>query len=62
MCSAAEKRRIPYQREVLDGGSPMPGHPDVPLRRTGGLPVHPCRYVHSPSEMVDYEDVRILLN
>ena len=58
MGRTAEKHRIPYQREVLDGGSTdaraiQMTHAGVPV---GCLSI-PCRYVHSPSEMVDYEDV-----
>lgn len=54
----ALKARIPTQREVLTGGSTdaraiQMTRSGVP---TGGL-VLPCRYVHSPSEMIDYDDV-----
>jgi endoglucanase len=59
MCSTAEKRRIPYQREVLDGGSTDARA--IQMTRSGvpaGCLSIPCRYVHSPSEMVDYEDVQ----
>ena len=59
MCSAAEKRRIPYQREVLDGGSTDARA--IQMTRSGvpaGCLSIPCRYVHTPSEMVDYEDVQ----
>ena len=54
----AKKAKIPTQREVLTGGSTDARA--IQLTRsgvpTGGL-VIPCRYVHSPSEMVDFEDV-----
>ena len=54
----AQKAKIPIQREVLTGGSTDARA--IQLTRsgvpTGGL-VIPCRYVHSPSEMVDYGDV-----
>jgi tetrahedral aminopeptidase len=59
MCSTAEKKRIPYQREVLDGGSTDARA--MQMTRSGvlaGCLSVPCRYVHTPSEMVDYEDVQ----
>jgi endoglucanase len=59
MCSTAEKRRIPYQREVLEGGSTDARA--IQMTRSGvpaGCLSIPCRYVHTPSEMVDYEDVQ----
>ncbi len=59
MCSTAEKRGIPYQREVLDGGSTDARA--IQMTRSGvpsGCLSIPCRYVHSPSEMVDYQDVQ----
>jgi putative aminopeptidase FrvX len=54
----AQRTKIPTQREVLTGGSTdaraiQITRSGVP---TGGL-VLPCRYVHSPSEMIDYDDV-----
>jgi putative aminopeptidase FrvX len=59
MCSTAEKKRIPYQREVLEGGSTDARA--IQMTRAG-VPVGclsiPCRYVHTPSEMVDEEDVQ----
>jgi putative aminopeptidase FrvX len=55
---SAKAARIPTQREVLTGGSTDARA--IQLTRsgvpTGGL-VIPCRYVHSPSEMIDYGDV-----
>jgi endoglucanase len=59
MCAAAGKLRIPYQREVLDGGSTDARA--IQMVRSGvlaGCLSIPCRYVHTPSEMVDYEDVQ----
>jgi tetrahedral aminopeptidase len=54
----AQKEKIPTQREVLTGGSTDARA--IQLTRagvpTGGL-VLPCRYVHSPSEMMDYGDI-----
>ena len=59
MISMAEKNKIPYQREVLLGGTTDARA--MQLVR-GGIPVGcvsiPCRYVHSPSEMIDYNDVQ----
>ena len=54
----AEKHEIPYQLEVLEGGTTdawaiQTSREGVP---TGCVSV-PSRYVHSPSEMVDYRDV-----
>jgi len=59
MGRTAEKRRIPYQREVLEGGSTDARA--IQITRSGvlaGCLSIPCRYVHTPSEMVDFEDVR----
>jgi putative aminopeptidase FrvX len=58
MVRTAEKARIPYQREVLEGGSTdaraiQSARAGVPA---GCLSI-PCRYVHTPSEMVDTGDV-----
>jgi endoglucanase len=58
MIETAEKAKIPYQREVLLGGTTDARA--MQLVRAG-VPVGcisiPCRYVHSPSEMVDIHDV-----
>ena len=59
MCSTAEKHRIPYQREVLEGGSTDARA--IQMTRSGvpaGCLSIPCRYVHTPSEMVDYKDIQ----
>ena len=59
MIRTAEKHKIPYQREVLLLGG-TDAHA-IQLTRAG-VPVGcisiPVRYVHSPSEMVDYTDVQ----
>ncbi len=58
MVKGAEKKKIPYQREVLEGGSTDARA--IQLARAGipaGCLSIPCRYVHSPSEMVDLGDV-----
>ncbi len=58
MTQAAEKARIPYQLEVLEGGTT---DARVMQISRAGMPAGcisiPCRYVHTPSEMVDYNDV-----
>jgi putative aminopeptidase FrvX len=59
MCSTAEKKRIPYQREVLVGGTTDARA--IQMARAGvpaGCLSIPSRYTHTPSEMVDYEDVQ----
>ena len=57
--NAAEKNKLPYQREVLlFGGTDAQG---IQLARAGvpaGCLSIPVRYVHSPSEMVDFDDVQ----
>jgi endoglucanase len=58
MVGTAEKARIPCQREVLEAGSTDARA--IQLTRAGvpaGCLSIPSRYVHSPSEMVDYDDV-----
>jgi endoglucanase len=58
MVHAAERMNIPYQLEVLEGGTTDARA--IQLTRSGvtaGCISIPCRYVHSPSEMVDYNDV-----
>jgi tetrahedral aminopeptidase len=59
MVSTAEKNQIAYQLEVLEAGG-TDGHA-IQLTRAGvpaGCLSIPCRYIHSPSEMVDYKDVQ----
>lgn len=59
MIRTAEKNKIPYQREVLLVGSTDARA--MQLVRAGvpaGCLSIPVRYVHSPSEMVDYSDVQ----
>jgi len=59
MVTTAERAGVPYQLEVLVGGTT-----DARAMQTtrAGVPAGclsvPCRYVHSPSEMVSYRDVR----
>lgn len=59
MIRTAEKSKIPYQREVLLFGSTDARA--MQLTRAGvpaGCLSIPVRYVHSPSEMVDFADVQ----
>jgi len=59
MVSTAEKNQIAYQLEVLEAGG-TDGHA-IQLTRAGvpaGCLSIPCRYIHSPSEMVDYKDIQ----
>ena len=59
MADTAEKAGLPYQLEVLEGGTTDARAMQV---TRAGVPVScvsiPCRYIHSPSEMVDYNDVQ----
>ena len=59
MIRTAEKNKLPYQREVLLVGSTDARA--IQLARAGvpaGCLSIPVRYVHSPSEMVDFADVQ----
>ena len=59
MADSAEKAGIPYQLEILEGGTTDARAMQV---TRAGVPVScvsiPTRYIHSPSEMVDYRDVQ----
>jgi endoglucanase len=58
MTAAAAAARIPYQLEVLEHGTT--DATAIQISRCGvpaGCLSIPCRYVHSPSEMVDFSDV-----
>lgn len=59
MVQTAEKNRLPYQMEILEfGGTDAEA---IQLNRAGvpaGCLSIPCRYVHTTSEMVDYQDVQ----
>jgi endoglucanase len=58
MVDTAEAKDIPYQLEVLEGGTTDAAA--IQISRAGvpaGCLSIPCRYVHSPSEMVDLNDV-----
>lgn len=59
MVKGAEKLSLPYQMEILEGGSTDARA--MQLTRAGipaGCLSIPCRYIHSPSEMVDFADVQ----
>lgn len=58
MIAAAEKAGLPYQIEVLESGTTDARA--MQLTRAGvpsGCISIPCRYIHTPSEMVDINDV-----
>lgn len=59
MAKTAQKSKIPYQLEVLErGGTDARA---IQLTRAGvpaGCLSIPCRYIHSPSEMVDLNDIK----
>lgn len=59
MAATAEAAKIPFQMEILEAGSTDARA--IQLTRAG-VPVGcisiPCRYVHTPSEMVDFNDVQ----
>ncbi|MCX7976725.1 MAG: M42 family metallopeptidase [Bellilinea sp.] len=59
MADTAEQAGIPYQLEILEGGSTDARA--MQLTRAGvaaGCLSIPCRYIHTPSEMVDFDDVQ----
>jgi len=63
MVETAQRSKIPYQLEILErGGTDARA---IQLTRAGvpaGCISIPCRYVHSPSEMVDLGDVENAVN
>jgi putative aminopeptidase FrvX len=63
MVETAERNRLPYQLEVLEAGTTDARA--IQLSRAGvpsGCISIPCRYVHTPSEMVDLNDVQNAVN
>jgi tetrahedral aminopeptidase len=59
MVRTAEEAGLPYQMEVLEAGSTDARA--IQITRAGipaGCLSVPCRYIHSPSEMVDFNDVQ----
>jgi endoglucanase len=62
MVNTATLANIPYQMEVLEGGTTDARA--IQLARAGvptGCVSIPCRYIHAPSEMVDYADVQSVI-
>ncbi len=62
LVAAAQKAGVPYQMEVLRGGTTDASA--MQLARAGvpsGCISIPCRYVHSPSEMIDEADVENII-
>ncbi|MEW6308455.1 MAG: M42 family metallopeptidase [Bacillota bacterium] len=58
LVATAEKHKIPYQLEVLEAGGTDAGA--IHLTKAGvpsGTISIPCRYIHTPNEMVDIGDV-----
>jgi endoglucanase len=59
MVRTAQAAGLPYQLEILEGGTTDAKAIQV---SQAGVPAGclsiPCRYVHSPSEMVDFDDVQ----
>ena len=59
MVRSSEQTGLPYQLEVLESGTTDARA--IQLSRSGvpaGCLSIPCRYIHAPSEMVDYNDVQ----
>lgn len=59
MEAVAKANDIPYQLEVLEAGGTDAGA--IQLTKSGipaGVMSIPCRYIHTASEMVDYDDVQ----
>ena len=59
LVGAAEAAELPYQLEVLEAGTTDARAIQV---TRAGVPSScisiPCRYIHSPSEMVSYRDLQ----
>jgi len=58
MVEEAKSQGMPYQMEVLEAG----GTDGASIQKTrAGVPAGclsiPCRYIHSPSEMIDRDDL-----
>ena len=63
MVRTAEKAGLPFQLEVLEGGTTDARAIQVTRAGTlAGCVSIPCRYIHSPSEMVDHDDVQNAVN
>jgi len=59
----AKKNNIPYQLEIMTDGGTDAGviHLTREGVKTGGISI-PTRYIHSPSEMADEEDIIACIN
>jgi len=63
LVTSAETAGLPYQLEVLEAGTTDARAIQITRAGVPSCCVSiPCRYVHSPSEMVSYEDVRNAVN
>jgi endoglucanase len=63
MVKVAAQKRLPYQLEILEAGTTDARA--IQVTRAGvlvGCISVPCRYIHSPSEMVDTGDVQNAVN
>ena len=63
LVETAKANHIPYQLEVLEAGTTDARA--IQLTRSGvpsGCISIPCRYIHSPSEMVSYSDVEKIVD
>ena len=59
MTGVAEEKSIPHQKDILTGGGTDAGAM-AGVRRgmmVGGVSV-PCRYIHSPTELMDKNDLK----
>lgn len=59
LIALAKEHKIPYQLEVMTDGGTDAGALSLTGAgiQTGGISI-PCRYIHSPSEMISEKDVR----
>jgi putative aminopeptidase FrvX len=63
MVKVAEENNIPYQLEILEAGGTDSGA--IQLTKAGipaGVISIPCRYIHSPCEMIDMGDLEACIN
>lgn len=63
MVETAENQQIPYQLEILERGGTDAGaiHTSRQGVPSGAISL-PCRYIHTPSEMVDSSDIENAIN
>ena len=60
LCSVAESNNIPFQKEVMGGGSTGTDADVISINESGvktALVSIPEKYMHSPIEIVDINDV-----